>query len=376
LHLVQILKQIFGVLNRKFYLKLFFIPCVFTLFTNISYAQSESYFKIFQFPSDQIPRIDGNDDDWSFVPEEYFIGSDFLVDDEGIHAKFDPENLDVRVCVGWVKGINRLYFLYEAYDDYWDFSRANLHHDIFEVVVDGDESGGPFIEQFHPGRDSLDRWDLFFSFHGVHAQNYHIFTPAEGMDWCMYWGSQQWLKELPYANWASKYDLKPGESGRLILEFWITPFDSAYYQGPAYSVKSRLEENKEIGLSWAVIDFDNVNDDHNNGFWNLSDHHTMYGDASYLRKFRLMPLEERFEKKIYADWSFKITDMTQRVVSFQDLSLGNINIWEWDFGDGNSSRERNPVHQYQQAGLYTVTLHISGPEGKSRMAKVWDVAIR
>jgi PKD repeat protein len=89
-----------------------------------------------------------------------------------------------------------------------------------------------------------------------------------------------------------------------------------------------------------------------------------------------MPLEERFEKKIYADWSFKITDMTQRVVSFQDLSLGNINIWEWDFGDGNSSRERNPVHQYQQAGLYTVTLHISGPEGKSRMAKVWDVAIR
>jgi hypothetical protein len=33
----------------------------------------------------------------------------------------DPKNLEVKVKVDWIKGINRLYFLYEAYDDYWDF---------------------------------------------------------------------------------------------------------------------------------------------------------------------------------------------------------------------------------------------------------------
>ncbi len=42
--------------------------------------------------------------------------------------------------VGWVKGQNHLYF-YEAFDDYWDFARNDLHNDIFEVVVDGDRSG-------------------------------------------------------------------------------------------------------------------------------------------------------------------------------------------------------------------------------------------
>ena len=52
----------------------------------------------------------------------------------------DPKTLDVRVRVGWVKGLNRLYFLYEAYDNYWDFSRADLHNDIFELVIDGDLS--------------------------------------------------------------------------------------------------------------------------------------------------------------------------------------------------------------------------------------------
>ncbi len=31
-------------------------------------------FKIFQFPADKIPRIDGKTDDWDIVPESYAIG--------------------------------------------------------------------------------------------------------------------------------------------------------------------------------------------------------------------------------------------------------------------------------------------------------------
>ena len=33
-------------------------------------------FKIFQFPPDKIPRIDGNTDDWAIVPDSYSIGMD------------------------------------------------------------------------------------------------------------------------------------------------------------------------------------------------------------------------------------------------------------------------------------------------------------
>ena len=31
-------------------------------------------FKIFQFPPNMIPRIDGNADDWAMVPDDYAIG--------------------------------------------------------------------------------------------------------------------------------------------------------------------------------------------------------------------------------------------------------------------------------------------------------------
>ncbi len=95
-------------------------------------------------------RIDGDATDWSIVPESYAIGQDQLREKLiGIGDKQDPINLDVKVKVGWVKGQNHLYFLYEANDNYRDFAREDLHNDIFEVVIDGDLSGGPLIRQMH-----------------------------------------------------------------------------------------------------------------------------------------------------------------------------------------------------------------------------------
>ena len=63
-------------------------------------------FKVFQFPADKIPRIDGNADDWAMVPESYVVGTDQLRDDSKKHAAPDPKTLEVRVKVGWVKGQN------------------------------------------------------------------------------------------------------------------------------------------------------------------------------------------------------------------------------------------------------------------------------
>ena len=340
-----------------------------------SAAQEKRSYKIFQFPPDMIPVIDGKPDDWKIVPEDYTVGMDQLWDDSKKHAAADTTNLNVRVKVGWVKGMNRLYFLYEAYDDYWDFSLSDLHNDIFEVVVDGDQSGGPFIDRFHPNKE-LSAMDAYFSFHGVHAQNYHIFTPALGKDWALAWGSQPWIKDLPYANAACKYNFAPGDSGKLTLEFWITPFDYAGAEGPARAVESILTEQKNIGLSWAVIDYDDVHAKGNNGFWNLSKEHTMFGQASYLLPFRLMPLEAPFRKAIDAQWSFNVVDMNRRLVAFTDESIGKISSWKWDFGDGTVSTEQHPFHTYAKPDHYIVTLWVEGPAGKSKRTKVWDVAVK
>jgi hypothetical protein len=330
-------------------------------------------FKIFQFPPDQIPRVDGNPDDWKIVPDDYAIGMDQLVDDTHKDRKPDPKDLDVKVKVGWVKGLNRLYFLYEAYDNYWDFARPGLHNDIFELVVDGDMSGGPLIERFQSTKELSER-DAHFSMHGVHAQNYHIMTPAVGKDWALSWGCNSYVKKLPYANAAYNYNFKPGEPGKLILEFWITPFDYAGCEGPERAVESVLSENKLIGMAWAILDYDSDQTE-SHSFWNLSRQHTMYGKADELVAFRLMPMEPQF-RKYAADWSFKIVSMERRQVAFLDETTGKPTAWKWTFGDGTTSTEQNPVHQYTKGGDFIVILETDGPEGKSQREKIWDVSLR
>jgi PKD repeat protein len=161
-----------------------------------------------------------------------------------------------------------------------------------------------------------------------------------------------------------------------VLEFWITPFDYAPPEGPARAVESKLEENKLIGLSWAILDYDGPSNSDYRGFWNLSHKTTMYGNASDLVAFRLMPLEARFRKPIEAQWSFQIIDMDRRLVGFRDESHGKVTSWRWDFGDGTSSTEQHPVHQYEKPGEYVVRLAIEGPAGKAEWAKIRDVALR
>ena len=327
-------------------------------------------FKIFQFPADRIPRIDGVADDWEIVPEEYAVGGEELSDTVmGKGTAYDPDDLDVKVRVGWVKGLNRLYFLYEASDDYW-----NMYYrrgDIFEVAVDADRSGGHNISN-----PQLDKWESHFAFKGVHAQNYHIFTPpGEGRDWVFVWGCQPWVGKLPYANHAYSYDFKEGESGRLVLEFWITPFDFAPYEGPDRAVVSKLLENELIGLSWSVLDYDEDNNQYE-GFWNLSHKTRMDSNASNLCAFRLMPLISRFRQPLEAEWDFQVVDMDRRLVAFKDLSYGQITSWSWDFDDGTTSTEEHPLHRYEKAGEYVVVLTINGPQGTARRVKVNEVVVR
>ncbi len=51
--------------------------------------------------------------------------------------------------------------------------------------------------------------------------------------------------------------------------------------------------------------------------------------------------------------------------STSSISVGNIDIWAWDFGDSNSSGTEHPSHSYSTYGTYTVGLTVTSPEGCS-----------
>ncbi len=57
------------------------------------------------------------------------------------------------------------------------------------------------------------------------------------------------------------------------------------------------------------------------------------------------------------------------VVQFADESTGAITSWVWNFGDGETSADRNPTHAYQDPGVYTVVLQVAGPDGDGQETK-------
>ena len=340
-----------------------------------SFARPGVEFMIYQFPRELTPSIDGDFSEWALVPDSFFIGSDQMINTVFAEDQAqDPADYALKVKVGWVNGLNRLYFYLEAYDDYWDFEDPGLDQDIFELVVDADLSGGNFIDASNPNRDRLSRQELYFKGHGGHAQNYHIFTPAKDKDWAMIWGNTPWIKDYPYMQVVYDHQLEPGDSGTLKMEFYITPFDHASHEGFDRSVVSQLKENELIGLSWLTIEYDGTGKKET--FRNLAHDIRMIRDASYLCAFRLMPLEKKFQKAIDAQWGFAELNREDRIIQFIDHSSGEVERWHWDFGDGTSSTEQYPKHCYDKAGNWTVILKVAGPGGVSVRSKAWDVVTK
>jgi PKD repeat protein len=56
-------------------------------------------------------------------------------------------------------------------------------------------------------------------------------------------------------------------------------------------------------------------------------------------------------------------------VQFTDQSTGSITNWSWTFGDGGTSIEKSPFYTYQDPGIYTVSLSVTGPGGSHAETK-------
>ena len=70
-----------------------------------------------------------------------------------------------------------------------------------------------------------------------------------------------------------------------------------------------------------------------------------------------------------ADFDFEISEF---LVHFQNLSL-NADSFLWDFGDGTTSEENDPVHSYDDIGQYTVTLIAFNEYSDDTLVQVLDV---
>ncbi|MCF8373782.1 MAG: SBBP repeat-containing protein [Bacteroidales bacterium] len=97
------------------------------------------------------------------------------------------------------------------------------------------------------------------------------------------------------------------------------------------------------GWFYGIVDFDP-----GNGIFNL-----FGGDAAFILKLSQ-------GQALQADFMASNTNaIIGDTIQFNDLTTGSIVSWHWNFGDGETDGTQNPIHVYQTAGIYTVSLIIS-----------------
>lgn len=57
-------------------------------------------------------------------------------------------------------------------------------------------------------------------------------------------------------------------------------------------------------------------------------------------------------------------------IAFLDSSSGITKSWHWDFGDGTTSDDQNPIHYYKQTGKYTVRLIVKNDNCDSHRQRI------
>ncbi len=73
--------------------------------------------------------------------------------------------------------------------------------------------------------------------------------------------------------------------------------------------------------------------------------------------------------------NFEATKSGCSMVEFKSTSINKVSSYLWNFGDGTTSAEQNPTHEYETGGLFTVSLTTSNEVGENTNKKTDFVII-
>ncbi|MBI2505876.1 MAG: hypothetical protein HYW07_21895 [Candidatus Latescibacteria bacterium] len=252
-------------------------------------------FAAWQWPTSQLPNLDGDISEWNVIPEEYWIDIFQTSVAEGdIGREIDTANLNFRIVMAWNDELDRIYRAYDRFDDVWDRDGGGFgccgQDDSIEISIDADHSGD-FFWAFEGTDEELKRN------RGRHAQTGHFRWPALApFGWNWFWMStSDWHDKEPYSCCPTSFTLNgtQGSEATLQAEWYTVAWDDFNYQGPEVSIRHDFVEGEIFGAGLQVIDNDNgpSEDDPRTAKWALGGQSDIFGNASSISDFILLPVD-------------------------------------------------------------------------------------
>jgi len=237
---------------------------------------------MFQFPAGLEPTLDGDLDDWAFVPEVYYNRAENMFNQFG--APLDLSDFNSFQIWGYSLATNKVYFAFWVADD-------ALHNtEKWSTTTDWDHTGGQFRSFGDESEEFQERWT------GAQAQRYDIYAPtfASGGFYTKQYG-QAWAGEEPYVMWGGKHtkgEVGNFEPAEMQGEVSITPFDDIHPDGPDASTEHVFAVNQIVGLEANWGDKDPEPGAYDDAYWSLFGGIGASSQADQFGDFLTAPLEE------------------------------------------------------------------------------------
>jgi len=273
-------------------------------------------FGAFQWPTSNLPVLDGDISEWDILPDEVWItldDPDIVVGEGDVGREKDRANLYFRFAMGWNDELNRLYYVFDRFDDVWDRDAGGIgccgQDDSIEIGIDADHSGG----WFHAGGAGI-AGDLSEEevklFNGGQAQTSHYRWPAlPPFGWSWFWMSDSdWHGNEPYQCCDDSFTLNGvhGSEATFQAEWYTVAWDDFNWQGPELSSQHDFVEQEIIGAGLQVVDNDNGPADAEDATpwtakWSLGGASDVFGNASSFGDFILLPITADFPTAVEND---------------------------------------------------------------------------
>jgi hypothetical protein len=253
-----------------------------------------------QWPTSHLPTLDGDISEWEVIPAELWLDQnnpDIIVGEGDVGRAVDAANLAFRFAASWNDELDRMYFVFDRFDDVWDRDGGGVgccgQDDSIEISVDADHSGEWFW--YNPA-DFDDDEEQTKRNRGRHAQTAHYRWPAlEPFGWKWFWMTDSdWHDKEPYACCADSYTLNGshGSEATMQAEWYTAVWDDYDHASPETSITHDLVEGEIIGMGMQIVDNDNgTEDDPKTAKWSLGGQPDIYGNGASISDFLLLPVD-------------------------------------------------------------------------------------
>ncbi|NPE30436.1 PKD domain-containing protein [Methanococcoides sp. SA1] len=139
-------------------------------------------------------------------------------------------------------------------------------------------------------------------------------------------------------------------------------FDVSKDGGSTWTEKAILRGNVDLENTWHEESIDVT--DINSLMIQFRGKMSRYNEDANVDEVRVMMLATDSISVPVADFSYAQDELS---VQFTDMSTSSDGItgWKWEFGDGVSNTDQNPVHTYSGSGTYVVDLIVYEADGDS-----------